>query len=206
MRALPNMTVVDVADSREISLAVRAIADHPGPVYLRLKRGEIPTIFDDDHVFSLHAAATLASGGDVALISSGMMLPATLQGAATLRAAGVDAGVVHVPVIKPIDREGVLRAARQAKAVVTAENHSIIGGLGSAVAEVLAEEGVGIPLRRVGLGDTFAEGAKTGPYLFEKYGLSTQHLVDAAWSALRRPGQAPRAKIHETLQGEYAPV
>jgi transketolase len=206
MRALPNMTVVDVADSREISLAVRAIADHPGPVYLRLKRGEIPTIFDDDHVFSLHTAATLASGGDVALISSGMMLPATLQGAATLRAAGVDAGVVHVPVIKPIDREGVLRAARQAKAVVTAENHSIIGGLGSAVAEVLAEEGVGIPLRRVGLGDTFAEGAKTGPYLFEKYGLSTQHLVDAAWSALRRPGQAPRAKIHESLQGEYAPV
>ena len=78
MRALPNMTVVDVADSREISLAVRAIADHPGPVYLRLKRGEIPAIFDDDHVFSLHTAATLASGDDVALISSGMMLPATL--------------------------------------------------------------------------------------------------------------------------------
>jgi transketolase len=206
MRALPNMMVIDVADSREISLAVPAIADHPGPVYLRLKRGEIPTIFDDGYVFSLHTAAQLESGSDVALLSSGMMLPATLQAAATLRAAGVGAGVVHVPVIKPLDREGVLRAARLARAVVTAENHSIIGGLGSAVAEVLAEEGLGVPLRRVGLADTFAEGAKTGPYLFEKYGLSTQHLVDAAWSVLGRSGQAPRARTHETLQGEYAPV
>jgi transketolase len=206
MRAVPNMTVIDVADSREVGQAVPAIIDHPGPVYLRLKRGEIPTIFADDHVFTLHAVAALDSGSDVVLVSSGMMLPVTLQAAATLRAAGVLAGVVHVPVIKPLDREGVLRAARQAKAVVTAENHTVVGGLGSAVAEVLAEEGLGVPLRRVGIADTFAEGAKTGPYLFEKYGLSTQHVVDAAWSVLRRPGAAPRAQPRETQQGEYAPV
>jgi transketolase len=90
--------------------------------------------------------------------------------------------------------------------VVTVENHSVIGGLGSAVAEVLAEEGLGVRLRRIGIPDTFAEGSRTAPYLFRKYGLTTQHITDAAWSVLGRGGTAPRTRIYETEQGEYAPV
>ncbi|MFJ6216596.1 transketolase family protein [Streptomyces sp. NPDC092296] len=206
MRALPNMTVVDVADAVEIAQVVPAIVDHPGPVYLRLKRGEIPVIFEEDHRFSLTSAQHLVHGEDVVLIASGMMLSAALQAAQVLAGAGVSAGVVNVPVVKPIDRAGILRAVGPADAVVTVENHSVIGGLGSAVAEILAEAGAGVPLRRVGLQDTFAEGSKSGRYLFEKYGLSTQHVVDTAWSLLGRNTEAPRAPAHQAEQGEYAPV
>lgn len=206
MRALPNMTVVDVADAVEIRQAVEQIADLPGPVYLRLKRGEIPVIFDEDHEFSLTKAQVLVPGTDVVLVASGMMLSAALAASRTLAAGGVSASVVNVPVIKPIDGATILAAARDAQAVVTAENHTVVGGLGSAVAEVLAEAGLGRPLVRVGLQDTFAEGARTAPPLFEKYGLSTQHLVDSAWRALGRTGASPTAQQTVTTPGEYAPV
>ena len=206
MRAVPNMTVIDVADATEITLAVAAIADVPGPVYLRLKRGEIPVIFDEDHEFSLAHAHVVSRGEDVTLFASGMMLSAALAAAQTLTDAGVSAGVVNVPVIKPLDRATVIAAAAGSRALVTAENHSIIGGLGSAVAEVIAEEGLGRRLRRVGLNDTFAEGAQNAPWLFKKYGLATQDVVDAAWSALDREGLAPLAPVVVTPPGEYAPV
>jgi transketolase len=206
MRALPNMTVIDVADSREIAQVVPAIVDHPGPVYLRLKRGEIPTIFGSDHEFSLRQAHVARSGQDLALMTSGMMLPAALAAAAVLDEAGVTTSVVHVPVIKPLDRRTIRRAARDSRAVVTLENHTIIGGLGSAVAEVLAEEAIGVPLRRIGINDTFAEGSKSGPYLFEKYGLSTQHVIDIAWDLLGKSDPSPTAPAPEVEAGEYAPV
>lgn len=206
MRAIPNMTVIDVADAVEIAKALPAIVDVPGPVYLRLKRGEIPVIFDDDHEFSLDKAQVLIEGGDVALIANGMMLSTALAAAEVLAGAGVSAKVVNVPVIKPLDASTILDAGRATSAVVTAENHTIIGGLGSAVAEVMAEAGLGRPLRRIGLPDTFAEGARTAPPLFRKYGISTQHILDAAWSALGRAGEAPRAPALETAPGEYAPV
>jgi transketolase len=206
MRALPNMTIVDVADAVETAQAVRAIVDVPGPVYLRLKRGEIPLIFDEGHEFSLRHAQVLTAGADVALFASGMMLSATLAAATVLEAVGVHASVVNVPVIKPIDAATVLEVAGGARAVVTAENHTIIGGLGTAVAEVMAEAGLGRRLRRVGLRDTFAEGAQSAPWLFKKYGLSTQDVVDAAWAALENPGAPPEAPALETPPGEYAPV
>jgi transketolase len=206
MRALPGMTVIDVADATETSQVVTAIADLPGPVYLRLKRGEIPVIFPASHQFSLDHAQLLTEGTDVALLASGMMLAPTLAAAKHLNDHGVSVSVVNVPVIKPLDTATVLAAATAARAVITAENHTIIGGLGSAVAEVLAEAGLARPLRRVGLQDTFAEGAQTAPYLFQKYGLTTQHLVDTAWSALGIPGNAPRAPTLPTEPGEYAPV
>ena len=206
MRALPNMTVIDVADAVQTRAVLPAIVDHPGPVYLRLKRGEIPTIFDEDHRFSLQEAEVLSTGDEVLLISSGMMLPAALQAAATLREAGISAGLLNVPVIKPLDRDGILRPAGSVDAVVTVENHSIIGGLGSAVAEAMAEAGLGVPLRRIGIPDTFGEGARRAPYLFEKYGLTTQHILDAAWSALGRSGPAPRVRAVAVEEGEYAPV
>ena len=206
MRALPNMTVVDVADATEIRQAVGAIVDVAGPVYLRLKRGEIPVIFGADHEFSLTSAQVLQGGEDVLLVASGMMLSAALAAAQVLGDAGLSVGVVNLPVIKPLDRVGLLAAISDARAVVTAENHSVIGGLGSAIAEVIAESGLARRLRRVGLADTFAEGAKDATSLFRKYGLSTQDVVDAAWGAIERHDPAPRAPVVETTPGEYAPV
>ncbi|MGH3401306.1 MAG: transketolase family protein [Streptosporangiaceae bacterium] len=206
MRALPNMTVVDVADAVEIRQAVAMIADLPGPAYLRLKRGEIPVIFEDDHKFSLARAQVLRAGNDVALVASGMMLPSALAAAVTLADAGVRASVLNVPVIKPIDGATIVSAASAASAVVTAENHSVIGGLGSAVAEVLAEAGLGRRLRRVGLQDTFAEGAQNAATLFRKYGLGTQDIVDQAWKALDRRGAPPLAAATTAPAGAYSPV
>jgi transketolase len=206
MRALPNMTIVDVADAVETRQVVEAVVDVPGPVYVRLKRGEIPVIFDDDHVLNLSRAEVIMPGTDVALFASGMMLAPALAAAETLGEHGVSVSVINVPVIKPLDTVTVAGAAAEAKIVVTAENHSVIGGLGSAVAETLAEAGLGRPLRRIGLRDTFAEGALTGPYLFDKYGLSTKTLIETMWSALGRPGAAPPAPVTIAESGEYSPV
>lgn len=206
MRAIPNMTVVDVADAMEIAKALPAIVDLPGPVYLRLKRGEIPVIFDDDHEFSIDKAQVLTQGDDVAIFANGMMLSAALAAAETLAAAGVAASVVNVPVIKPLDRATVASVARRVDAVVTAENHSIIGGLGSAVCEVIAEEGIGRKVARVGLNDTFAEGARIAPPLFKKYGISTQDIIDRAWALAGRDGPSPVARSAPVADGEYAPV
>lgn len=220
MRALPGMTVVDVADATETTQAVAAIADLPGPAYLRLKRGEIPVIFPATHRFSLTQAQVLTGGAaegsahaaapvpesDVAFIASGMMVAPALSAATVLRANGVATTVVNIPVIKPLDTETVLAVAATTEAVITAENHTVIGGLGSAVAETLAEAALPRPLHRIGLTDTFAEGSQTAPYLFTKYGLATQHLIDAAWQALDRPGEPPPAPALPADEGEYAPV
>jgi transketolase len=206
MRALPNMTVIDVADAVEVRQVVEAIVDVPGPVYVRLKRGEIPVIFDEEHVLNLGRAEVLTEGTDVALFASGMMLAPALSAARVLGEHGVSVSVVNVPVIKPLDTVTVQGVAAEAKVVLTAENHSVIGGLGSAVAETIAEAGLGRPLRRIGLQDTFAEGSLSGPYLFEKYGLSTRSLIEAAWAALGRPGVAPAVPVAVVETGEYSPV
>jgi transketolase len=207
MRSVPNMTVVDVADAVEGRQVASAIVDVDGPVYVRLKRGEIPVIFGDDHRLRLDRAQPLTPpGGDVALLASGMMVAPALAAGRLLGGHGVAVSVVNVPVIKPLDAATVTDAATAAKVVVTAENHTVVGGLGSAVAEVLAEAGLGRPLRRVGLRDTFAEGSRTGPYLFGKYALSTQALVDAAWAALGRRDRAPAAAAVPAEEGEYSPV
>ena len=207
MRALPNMTVVDVADAVETRQVVSAIADVPGPVYVRLKRGEIPVIFDDDHVLRLGRAEVVLAGTDVALFASGMMLAAALAASRVLVEHGVSVSVVNVPVIKPLDSATVLAAAAAAASlVVTAENHSVIGGLGSAVAETIAEAGIGRPLRRIGLRDTFAEGSRDAPFLFERYGLSTGAIVETIWSALGRTGPPPPAPVTAPRSGEYSPV
>jgi transketolase len=206
MRALPNMTVVDVADAVETRQAVSAIVDVPGPVYVRLKRGEIPVIFDDSHALRLDRASVVVAGTHVALFASGMMLAAALAAARALGVHGVSVSVVNVPVIKPLDAATVLAAAAGVSLVVTAENHSIIGGLGSAVAETIAEAGLGRPLHRVGIRDTFAEGSLDAPYLFGKYGLSASAIVETIWSALGRPGPAPPAPVTPAGSGEYSPV
>jgi transketolase len=206
MRALPNMTVIDVADATQTRQVVRAVVDLPGPVYIRLKRGEIPVIFGPDHRLSLDRAQVLTAGTDVALFASGMMVAAALGAGRVLGEHGVSVAVVNVPVIKPLDAATVRAVAAGCQIALTAENHSIIGGLGSAVAETLAEAGLGCPLSRVGLRDTFAEGSRDSPYLFGKYGLTTQDLISTAWRALGRPGGPPQAPAPHVEAGEYAPV
>ena len=207
MRALPNMTVVDPADAVEVRQAVDAIAAHAGPVYMRLKRGETPIIFADDHRLDLSKAQLLAGGDrcDVCLIAAGMMLPAALVAASALEKHGLAVTVVNAPVIKPLDASTILSAAGHCRIVVTAENHSIIGGLGSAVAEVLAENRIRAPLRRVGIADVFAESGSR-EFLFHRYGLSAQHIVASAWRGLGLTQPLPELPPAESIPGAYAPV
>jgi transketolase len=207
MRALPNMTVVEPADAVETKQIVEAIADRPGPVYLRLKRGEIPLIFDDNHRLDLSKAQVVTGeeGCEVCIVTAGMMLPASLAAARTLAEHGVTAAVINVPVIKPFDSATVAAVARRSRMVISAENHTIVGGLGSAVAEALAEAGVAAPLRRLGIADTFAE-AGSREYLFAKYGLGTQNIIDAAWRGLAINRPVPAAPVLAATPGAYAPV
>jgi transketolase len=207
MRALPNLTVVEPADAIETKQAVAAIAERPGPVYLRLKRGEIPIVFDDAHRLDLSKAqlVTGGEGSEACIAASGMMLPTALAAARTLTENGVSAAVINVPIIKPLDAATIVAVARASRLVITAENHTIVGGLGSAVAEVLAENGIAAPLRRIGIADTFAE-AGSREYLFAKYGLSTQNIVDAAWRGLAINRPSPTAPAIDASPGAYAPV
>jgi transketolase len=207
MRALPNMAIIDPADATEVRQAVAAIADRPGPVYLRLKRGEIPEIFDATHPLDLDHAETLLGEGtvDACILAAGMMVPAALAAARALNEHGVTASVVNVPVIKPLDVAAVIAAAQRSRVIVTAENHTVVGGLGSAVAEALAEAGVATPLRRVGIADVFAESGSR-EYLFARYGLGTRDIVDTVWRALAINRPAPEVAAPAAAPGEYSPV
>jgi transketolase len=212
MRALPNFTVVDVADATEVAQAVAAVAQRPGPVYLRLKRGEIPVIFDEDHVLDLDRVKLVdpdpsreRAAVDTVIFASGMLVASALRAAAALRAAGLTVDVANVTTIKPLDETTVRALAANARSVVTAENHTVIGGLGSAVAEVLAEAGLGAPLRRIGIPDTFGRAA-SARFLFAEYGLTAQHIVDVACELAGRGHDRPIVGELETSAGSYSPV
>ena len=207
MRALPNMIVVDPADATEVRQSVQAVADHKGPVYLRLKRGENPLIFDEDHKFSLEKAHVISGhkSSDVCIVASGMMIPAAIAAARVMESKDLTVSIINVPVIKPFDAATIMPIIQQSGIVVTAENHSIIGVLGSAVAEAMAETGVSTPLRRVGVRDVFAESGSR-EFLFGKYGLSTQTILDEVWRGLQFNTPVPVAPVHDIASGEYAPV
>ena len=161
----------------DIEQAVPALAAAPGPTYLRLLRGAVPTVLDEyDYRFELGKAAELRTGRDVVLISTGLMTMRALQVAARLEADHVDVAVLHVPTIKPLDTGAILRAARTDRLVVTLENHTVIGGLGEAVASTLAFAGAGTRVVPIALPDEFlAAGAL--PTLHDRYGLSTDAIV-----------------------------
>ncbi|HYG90027.1 MAG TPA: transketolase family protein [Azospirillum sp.] len=172
-RAMPNITVIDPCDAHEIEQAVPAIAAHHGPVYMRLLRGNVPLVLDEyGYRFELGKAKTLRDGSDVLIISSGIMTMRALEVAQALEADKVDAAVLHVPTIKPLDTETILReAGRAGRMVVVAENHSVVGGLGEAVAGLLLRSGVTPVFRHIGLPDQFlAAGAL--PTLHDRYGIS----------------------------------
>lgn len=173
-RGLPNMTVIDPCDALDIEQATVAIADHPGPVYMRLLRGNVPLVLDEyDYKFELGKAALLRDGADVLFISSGLMTMRTLEAAKELAKDKIDVGVLHVPTIKPLDEAAILAAAsKPGRLVVVAENHTIVGGLGEAVAGTLMRSGVHPAFRQIALPDQFLD-AGALPTLHDRYGIST---------------------------------
>ncbi|MEW6066301.1 MAG: transketolase family protein [Bacillota bacterium] len=178
MRALPGMTVFVPADAVETAAAIRAAAEIKGPVYIRLGRSGVPVLHGEDFKFTPGEAVTLREGTNVALIATGIMVPAALEAAETLAAEGISAMVLDVHTIKPLDVFAIVEAARKCGAVVTAEEHSIIGGLGSAVAETLSEHQP-VPLQRIGVRDTFGESGKPAE-LLQHFGLTAANIAEAA--------------------------
>jgi transketolase len=182
MRAMPNLAVVVAADATEAQKLVPVVAEYDGPVYLRLSRAEVPVVFGDDHEVEIGKGHILRDGMDVTVIATGVMVSRALLAAQTLEQEGVDARVVSLHTIKPLDRELVLASAERTCAVVTVEEHSVIGGLGGAVAELLGESRP-VPVTRVGIRDTFTD---TGPYeaLLDCFGMAVADVVSAAHRAI----------------------
>ena len=178
MRAIPNMVVVSPADAYEAYAATMALADYKGPCYMRLGRADFPIITEEGAKFEIGKAKVLREGKDVTLFGTGQMVSACLEAAEQLKAKGISAEVINVSTIKPLDTECVLKSVAKTGCAVTAEEHSIIGGLGSAVAELLSEERPA-PLTMVGTKDTFGESGKA-ELLMEKYGLTAKDIVKAA--------------------------
>jgi transketolase len=175
MRALPNMTVLDTGDATEVETVLDVADAVPGPVYCRVLRGEVPRLFPDP--MRLDRVRVLSEGDDVCVVSSSICTEQAMRALAAVREAGVSVTHLHTATLKPFGDPLVLNAVRACRAgVITMENHSVIGGLGAAVAELLADAGIGRRLLRMGLQDTFAHGGSR-PYLLEHYGLSARHLV-----------------------------
>jgi transketolase len=185
MRSLPNMVCVAPADHVEARLALRWAAGYEGPCYVRLGRDATAQLFDEDHRFELGKAVWVRDGDDVTLISTGAQTPRTVEAAALLATAGISAGVLHVATIKPLDVAAIVAAAERTNRVVTVEEHTILGGLGGAVAEVLSEHR---PTRvdRVGLRDVDVESG-SNESLLDIYGLSAARVAEQVAAILGRP-------------------
>lgn len=184
MRVLPNMMVVVPADGRQTEQAVEALVSYKGPAYLRLNRPKVPTVIPGDMPFELGKAQILEAGKDLVFVATGTMVSAALEAAREMGKEGVKAAVVNVHTIKPFDEALLIQVAEQAGAVVVAEEHSIIGGLGSTVAEVLGES-CPLPMLRVGVRDKFGESGSPQD-LLEKYGLTAAKLVSAGKTVLSK--------------------
>lgn len=177
-RAMPHVVTIAPADVIELRKAMEAMMNDDRPTYLRLTRDPSPVIFDSDYSFEIGKATLLRHGADIGIVSTGVQTVRALAAADILAASGVDASVLHVPTIKPIDIEAIVTLADHTNTIVSAEDHSIIGGLGGAVAEILAEHRP-TRMRRIGLQDTFGESGPNDAIL-EKYGLTPNHIVEAA--------------------------
>ena len=178
MRAVPNMTVIVPADGVETKQVVMAAAEHQGPVYIRLGRPKVPVLLGDDYKFEIGKGVVLKEGTDVTLIGTGIMVSKAMEAAELLAADGISAAVVNISTIKPLDNALITEMAQKTGAVVTAEEHNIYGGLGSAVAEVLVET-CPVPMARVGVEDKFGESGLPDE-LLEKYGLTAANIAAKA--------------------------
>jgi transketolase len=188
-RAMPGVVTLAPADGNELRACMDAMMEHDGPVYLRLTRDPSPIVFPPDHHFEIGKALMLREGSDVGLIGTGVQTVRVLEAAEILEAQGVSAAVLHIPTLKPLDVEAIVALAERTIAIVTAEDHSIIGGLGGAVAETLAEHR---PTRmaRIGIRDVFGESGPNDAIL-EKYGLTARHVADAALALLDKRSTSP---------------
>jgi transketolase len=182
MRSLPRMTVVVPGDTVALAKLLPQVAAWPGPVYFRMNRNDVPLIFGEGYVPVIGKAVALRPGNDVTIICNGMMVSRSLEAANLLAGEGIRAAVLEMHTVKPLDTEAIIAAAEATGALVTAEEHSIIGGLGGAVAETISDA-CPVPLKRVGVADRFTE---TGPYhaILDRYGLSVAHVVAAARAAV----------------------
>ena len=178
------MVILNPADATEARLAVKAAIDYNGPVYLRFGRLGVPVIFDDSYKFEIGKGVELKDGSDVTIIATGLMVPAAMDAAAALSEQGISARVVNMATIKPIDKDIIVKAAKETGAIVTAEEHNIIGGLGSAVAEVLVENAP-VPMQRIGTKDIFGKSGKP-EVLLEMYGLDAKSIAEAAKTTIAK--------------------
>ena len=184
MRALPNMTVIVPADAIETVSVINAIANFTGPVYVRLGRAKVPQIMPPDYRFIPGQAYTFHTGKDVNIIAAGIMVDTALKASAILKNEGIDAGVINMSTIKPLDEKAVLNAAKNSRLIITAEEHSIIGGLGGAVCEFLSEN-YPMPVKRIGIKDTF--GCSGSPdELLKLYELTPEAIAETARKGLRK--------------------
>ncbi len=179
MRSIPNMTVINPADGVEAKAAILKIAEYNGPAYIRLGRSKVPVIFDEDtYEFEIGKGIQLSEGNDVSIIATGIMVSEALKAKDILEKENIKARVINIHTIKPIDEDIIIKAAKETGAIVTAEEHSIIGGLGSAVAEVVSEKAPAL-MKRIGVNDTFGESGD-GSELLAKYGLTAEDIAKAA--------------------------
>ena len=182
MRVLPNMTVIVPADGRETEQVIYSIADYEGPVYVRLGRMKVPLVMPESYRFQLGKAHVFHLGKDATILATGIMVSVSLEARQILKSEGLDVGVINISTIKPLDEEAVLRAAESSRLIVTVEEHSVIGGLGSAVSEVLSEKHP-VTVRRMGVKDTFGRSGKPEE-LLEFYGLTPDNIVSIIKTSL----------------------
>ena len=183
MRSIPNMTVLVPADGVEAEKMIFAAAEYNGPMYVRLGRSAVPTLFDENYNFEIGKGVVLKEGNDATIIACGMMVNEALIAADMLKEENINVRVINMSTIKPIDTELIIKAAKETKAIVTAEEHSIIGGLGSAVSEVVSENHP-VKVKKVGLNDCFGESGTPGD-LLEKYGLTAKNIVAKVKEAIQ---------------------
>lgn len=184
MRTIPGMTVINPADDVEAKLAVKAAYSHNGPVYIRFGRLAAPVVFGDDYKFEIGKGVTLKDGSDITIIASGLMVGEALAAYDELAAKGVSARIVNMPTIKPIDEEIIIKAAKETGKIVTVEEHSVVGGLGSAVCDVVCAN-CPVPVIKIGVNDTFGH---SGPavQLLKDFGLSSENIVKTVLNALNK--------------------
>ncbi len=183
MRSIPGMTVINPADETEAKKAVKAAIDHDGPVYIRFGRLATPVLFDDSYDFKIGKGVTLKDGSDVTIIATGLMVNEALLAYDILKEKGISARVINIATIKPLDSELVLKAAKETGAIVTAEEHSVIGGLGGAVSELVCEN-CPVPVIKLGINDTFGHSGPAAK-LLDEFGLRAENIAQKAEAALK---------------------
>jgi len=182
MRTIPGMTIINPADETEAKKAVEAALDHDGPVYLRFGRLAVPVIFDDDYNFEIGKGVQLKDGNDVTILATGLLVSEALEAYELLKAEGISARIINIHTIKPLDKDIVIKAAKETGAIVTAEEHSVIGGLGAAVSELLCEE-CPVPVVKLGVNDVFGHSGPA-PKLLDEFGLRAVNIVEKVKKAI----------------------